>query len=48
MKGVRQSAEIEGRCFDDVDGVERILTSSAVDIKIIKDRSSRISTTCAS
>ena len=42
--GVKQSPEIEFRGLID-DGVERTFTSSAVDMRMINERSSRISTT---
>jgi hypothetical protein len=47
INGAKQSPDIElrGLMDDDDDGVERTLTSSAVDINMIKERSSRISTT---
>ena len=49
-KNLQISNIYTGRYIYDVNesynGVERILTSSAVDIKIIKDKSSRISKTC--
>jgi hypothetical protein len=46
INGAKQSPDIELRgLMDDDDGVERTLTSSAVDINMIKERSSRISTT---
>ena len=44
MNGVKQSPEMEFRGLID-DGVERTFTSSAVDMRMINERSSRISTT---